>query len=252
MHLGKSLLASSFIAVFGLLASAHASVSEKFAQTYPLDANGAVSLSNVNGQVEIIAWDKNEVSLEAEKIASDDDGLKRIKLDIDHSPSHLRIKTEFEKKWTFWGNNRAEVRYKLHVPATASLKKIDVVNASVTVRGVKGYVNLDAVNGSIDAKGLGGGGRFDTVNGSIHASFDVVNATDRIVLDTVNGSCTATLPAKAAFTLKADSVNGHIECEFPITIGKSGRRHLAGKVNGGGAEVILDSVNGGLSVLSAN
>lgn len=251
MHSGKSLFASALLASVALVATARATVTEKISQTYPLDRTGTVSLANVNGDIEIVGWDKNEVSLEAEKIASDAEGLQRIQIVIDHTPAYLRVKTEFDKKWKFWGNGRAEVRYKLHVPATASLKKIDVVNAGVRVRGVKGYVDLDTVNGSIDAEGLASGGRFDTVNGSIRAEFVAVAARDRIVLDTVNGTGSVTLPADAAFTLKADTVNGRIACDFAITLGKSGRRHVAGSVNGGGAELVLDSVNGSLSVHAA-
>ncbi|MBI5425193.1 MAG: DUF4097 family beta strand repeat protein [Opitutae bacterium] len=229
-------------------ASLSATVTEKFNQTHPLAADGTVALSNVNGTVEIVGWDKNEVSIEAEKIASNEAGMKRIEIDVDATPDRVTIKTKLEKKWFSFGFNRAEVRYKLHVPASATLRKIDVVNADVHVRGVKGYVDLDTVNGSIDAEGLARGGRFDTVNGSIRASFVEVGAKDRIVLDTVNGSATVTLPANAAFSLKADSVNGSISCDYPITIGKAGSRHLKGDVNGGGAEVVLDSVNGGLAV----
>lgn len=242
---------SLVLATLALTAAAHASVTEKFSQTYPLNADGTVALDSVNGTIEIVGWEKNEVSLEAEKIASDEAGLKRIEIVVDASPTRVAIKTKLEKKWFSLSFKRAEVRYKLHVPAGASLNKIDVVNADVRVRGVQGYVDLDSVNGSIEAEGLTAGGRFDTVNGSIRASFAKLSPDDRIVLDTVNGSCTAILPPDAAFTLKADSVNGRISCDFPITIGKSGRRHLNGSVNGGGAEIVLDSVNGGLSVRAA-
>lgn len=238
------LLAASLAAV----ASLSATVTEKFSQTFPINSAGTVSLDSVNGTVEIVGWDKNEVSVEAEKIASTVEGLKRIEITIDATADRVAIKTRFEKKWFSFGFNRAEVRYKIRVPATATLKKIDVVNADVHVRGVRGCVDLDTVNGSIDAEGLAHGGRFDTVNGSIRASFIAIAAKDRISLDTVNGSATVTLPANAAFTLKADSVNGSISCDYPITIGKSGRSHLNGSVNGGGADVVLDSVNGGLAV----
>jgi len=251
MKLASLRLPALLLATVALVGAVQATVTEKFSQTYPLNADGVVSLDSVNGTVEIVGWDKNEVSVEAEKIASDDDGLKRLEIVVDASPAKVAIKTKFEKKWFSFSFGRAEVRYKLHVPARASLKKIDVVNADVTVRGVQGYVDLDSVNGSITAEGLSAGGRFDTVNGSIRATFEKISAGDRIVLDTVNGSCTATLPANAAFTLKSDSVNGSISCDFPITIGKAGRRHLNGSVNGGGAEVVLDSVNGSLSIRAA-
>jgi hypothetical protein len=53
--------------------SVRATVTEKFAQTYPLAADGIVRIDNVNGFVEVVGWDRNEVSLEAEKRAPDED-----------------------------------------------------------------------------------------------------------------------------------------------------------------------------------
>lgn len=251
-----SALLPRFLLTFGtallLGAAAHARVTEKFSQTYALNADGVVSLSNINGDVDIEAWDRNEVQLEAEKYARDEEALARIRLEIDHSPAKLVIKTELEKKLrNFWNNGRAGVRYKLKVPAGASLRKIDTVNSEITVRGVTGYVDLDTVNGSIEAHGLTAGGRFDSVNGSIDVSFTKISASDRIVLDTVNGACTAELPADAAFSLVADSVNGRVSCDFPINISRAGRTVLKGQVNGGGATLVLDSVNGSLSVRKA-
>jgi YbbR domain-containing protein len=243
---------SILAAAMALVSAAAAKSTEKIEQTYPLNADGAISLTNVNGDVQIDTWDRNEVSLYAEKIASSDDGLALIDVKVEHTPEHLNIKVEHQKKFKFWTVfNRSEVRFKLRVPAGVTLKKIDVVNSDVTVKGVRGHVNLNSINGSIEADGLAAGGSFDTVNGSISASFAKLSAGDKVLLDTVNGSCKVTLPADAAFNLDADSVNGSITCDYPITIGRSGRRHLAGAVNGGGAKVSLDSVNGGLRIRSA-
>lgn len=247
----KSLHLPVLLAALALAATASAKVTEKISHTYPFDANGVISVANVNGSVEIVAWDKNEISLEAEKSARNEEFLQRLQIVIEHSPSKLVVKTHVEKMWKFWDNAQASVRYKLKVPAGVSLEKIDVVNAAIVVRGVQGFVNLDTVNGSIDAEGLASGGTFDTVNGSIRASFSRVRPEDMIDLDTVNGSCAVTLPKDSAFSLKAGSVNGGISCDFPVTIAKKGRNTLTGTVNGGGASVVLDSVNGGLSVKSA-
>lgn len=253
MHRPSSLRFVSVLAAsLALAATAAAKSTEKIEQTYPFDPRGTISLSNINGDVEIEAWDRAEVSLYAEKIASSDDGLALIDLQIKRSPDRFEVKVEHRKKYKFWAMlNRSEVRFKLRVPAGVTLDKIDVVNSDVTVRGVTGRVNLDSVNGSLKADGLADGGRFDTVNGSIRASFTKLSAGDKVLLDTVNGSCTVTLPADASFDLDADSVNGSVSCDHPITIGKSGRRHLRGSINGGGAKVSLDSVNGSLRVKSA-
>lgn len=239
-----------FFAALGLAltTAASAKVTEKFAQTYPLDANGSIQLENVNGSVEIVAWDKNEVALEAEKTARNQEGLDRMSLKIESTNRRLFVKTEYEKKWKFWDNMNAQVHYKLMVPATVALDKIEVVNAGISVIGVKGSVNLDTVNGSIEAEGLAGNGNFETVNGSVRVAYATMPTGGRISLDTVNGTCKLTLPSDAAFDFDADTVNGRINCDFPITLQNSGKREMHGTVNGGGTRVNLESVNGGLTV----
>jgi hypothetical protein len=245
----SSLRLLSLALVASATVAASAKVTEKFAQTYPLAANGTIRLENINGTVEIIAWDKAEVSLEAEKSARDEDALKRMNIKITATADKLAIKTEHERTWKFWDNANAQVYYKLMVPAGVSLDKISVVNANIHVSGIKGSVELKTVNGSIDARDLSGPGEFDTVNGSIVVAYSSLPApADKISLDTVNGSCTLKLPANAGFVLDADTVNGRVSCDFPITLAKSGKHDLRGTVGSGGPMIELDSVNGSLTV----
>ena len=148
-----ALLASLFV----LASATRASVTEKFTQTYPLTADGVIHLENINGDIQIAAWDQPGVSLVAEKRARDDEELKRIELIIEAQPAHLSIRTKYTKKsgWSFFGNNnQGSVHYTLLVPAGVQLDKIDSVNSDITVKGVHGTVNLNTVNGRIDASGL--------------------------------------------------------------------------------------------------
>ncbi|MBI3886396.1 MAG: DUF4097 family beta strand repeat protein [Opitutae bacterium] len=234
-----------------LTVAAHATVTENFSRSYPLTADGTVSLDTVNGDIEITGWDRPEVRVEAVKRARNADELKRLEILIDASPTRLALKTRQPKNsfgffWFGHGNARGEVRYKLMVPAGARLQKIDSVNADITVTGVRGPVDLDTVNGRIRATGLAADGRFDTVNGSITASYDTLHDTRRVVLDTVNGSCTLRLPPEATGRVKADTVNGRIVCDFPIRLESSGRRSLRGVIGEDGPDLVLDSVNGSL------
>lgn len=232
--------------------AAHAWETEKLQRTLPLAADGTLSLGNVNGSIEIVAWDRAEVAVDAEIRGKTKEDLARIKVEIDAQDTRIAIKTRYEKKPGFFGGNspRGEVNYKVRVPAGANLRKIDSVNGSISVEGVRGAVDLDTVNGRIQAKGLAGDGRFATVNGSITADYDSAAATTKIALDTVNGSCTLRLPNDAGARLKASTVNGSVSCDFPIRIEKSGRHSLRGTIGTGAAEISLESVNGGLRVES--
>lgn len=230
-----------------------AKVTEKFSETLPLSPTGALRLENVDGDVDIEAWDKNEVSIEAEKSARNEDNLKQIEIRIDAKPDRVAIETFVPKSVRKWfENTQYSVRYRLRVPAGISLEKIDVVNSDLTVIGVRGRVNLDTVNGSIDAKDLRADAELDTVNGGIRASFDSLEGVKKIDLDTVNGSATIFLPANSSGLVVADSVNGSISCDFPIKLEKSSRSYLRGKIgSGAGPSIRLDSVNGGLKIREA-
>src|SRR6476660_3589637 len=56
---------------------------EKFDKTYPFNANGRLSMSNVNGSIVVEAWDRNEVRVEYTKVASSRDRLADVDVRID-------------------------------------------------------------------------------------------------------------------------------------------------------------------------
>jgi hypothetical protein len=224
---------------------------EKFSKTYPLVATGTVQLSNINGSVDIVAWDKPEVLVEAEKRAPSDEDLQRLQIKVEATADHLVIKTEHERMSGWFSKNaRGEVRYQLKVPAGVRLEKIGVVNSNITVTGVRGAVNLSTVNGRIRASGLGADAQLDTVNGSITAEFDTFKAGQILKAKSVNGGCEFTLPKDAAAQVDTSTVNGSTRCAFPITLEKSSRRSLRGTIGGGGATLKVSTVNGSIAIKS--
>lgn len=235
------------LATLALTSAVRADVTETINKTYPFAPDGVITLGNVNGSIEIIAWDKPEVAIEAEKKARDAEAMQALIVHFDAASDRLDIRTEYQKR-RFWKNDGRQVRYRLMVPAGVTLKKIESVNSNITVEGVRGSVFLDTVNGRIRATGLAADGRFETVNGSINATFATASAAKKIVLDTVNGSCTLTLPPDAGGRVKAGSVNGSISCDIPVTLEKSGRRSLRGQIGTGETEISLESVNGSLRI----
>lgn len=241
----KTLLLTSLLTFFPF---AHASVSEQFSQTCPLNAEGSISLSNVNGPIEIIAWDKAEVSIEAVKEASDEEALKHIQIKVESNPTRLVIKTEHDTSWKFWDRFNASVRYTLHVPAGVWLEKINTVNANITVTGLHGAVNLDTVNGSIKATGLRADARLNSVNGNLSAAFDSLEKVQSVKLESVNGRAEITLPKGANATISTRSVNGSTQVDQAIKLEKSGRLGVSGQIGTGGPTITLRTVNGGISV----
>lgn len=223
---------------------------ERFEQTYPLNANGKVSVSNVNGSITIESWDKNEVKLEAVKTADSRENLNAVKIRIDAKPDYLRVETDFDSQRSRndgnWKNRKLEVQYRLWVPRNAVLDEIETVNGSIIVSNMTNMTKVSTVNGEIRATNLRGTTNIETVNGTINADFDNLQNVSEIRLEAVNGETNLKLPSDAEATIKAETTNGNISNDFglPVRKGKYVGRDLYGKLGSGAVKIHLGTVNG--------
>lgn len=226
-----------------------ASVEENFEHSYPVSANVRVSLSNINGSVEITGWDKNEVRVEAVKRADSKEKLARLKIDIQASKDSVAIKTDLPSGTN---NNPGSVDYEIHVPRNARLDKIDTVNGSVEISDVRGSVEASSVNGKVQGRGLTGDIDLHTVNGSVDCEAIDFSAARNVKLSTVNGGVELSMPRDADAHLTASTVHGGISSNFNLPI----KKHfpvgsdLDTTLGSGKTSVNLSSVNGGISIRS--
>ncbi|MFM9903351.1 MAG: DUF4097 family beta strand repeat-containing protein [Pyrinomonadaceae bacterium] len=232
---------------------------EKFDKTYPLNANGRVKLSNVNGSIVIEAWDRNEVKLEYTKVASSKERLADAEIRIDSRPDYLSIETDYDWKGMnnsgqYRNQGKLRIDYHLMVPRTANLNEIETVNGSVTVSNFVNFTKVSAVNGSVMASNLRGTANLSTVNGEVAADFDRLESGSKIVCSTVNGKVNLAIPSDSNATINADSLNGNISNDFglPARKGKYIGRDLYGRLGSGDVRIKLDSVNGALSISRKN
>lgn len=242
---------------FSLLVAAPAradnySHQEPFSRTAAFNATGEVSLHNVNGDIVIETWDRNEILIEGEKSARTEEELHAIELTIDLSEARAAIEVRLPKRSGGWfGNNsiRGAVRFRLKVPATATLDEIKTVNSSIKIDGVRGAVTAQSVNGRVRAHDLAGNARLRTVNGQVEASFTAIAAQQELSFNTVNGSILVALPADAGLQLSGSVVNGHIDCDFPIQVqGRLGGKRLSGTIGDGRTTLRAESVNGSIDL----
>ncbi len=233
---------------------------EKFDQTYPLNAGGKVNLSNINGSIIVEAWDRNEVKLEYTKTADSKERLSEVEVKITARPDSLSVETNYDN-WKQnnnsdrWHNGgKLQVDFHLMVPRGASLNEIETVNGSVTVSNFVNFTKISAVNGAVNAANLRGTVNLSTVNGEVHADFDRLETGSKIILSTVNGHVNLVIPSDSSATINADSLNGNISNDFglPVRKGKYVGRDLYGRLGSGDVHIKLDSVNGALSISHKN
>ncbi len=137
------------------------------------------------------------------------------------------------------------VDFTVHVPAGVVLSA-HTVNGAVVAEGLGGNVEAVTVNGSVHLSTTGYA-EARTVNGSITAALGRADWPDAMEFETVNGSVTLTLPPALSTEVRAETVNGDIESDFPLMVsGRFGPRRLNGTIGNGGRRLELRTVNGGI------
>jgi DUF4097 and DUF4098 domain-containing protein YvlB len=216
------------------------------------------------------------------KYAATEDMLRLLKIDIQHSPDAISIRTI--RPSGMRGNLGA--RYKIRVPRRVDLERImssnghvhtrDIEgparirtsNGAVRISNTKGFFDLETSNGSIDVAdhigaltGHTSNGRvsvelanpeqgkpirLESSNGGINLTMRSFNSNS-IRLSTSNASINLALPENAGAQLRANTSNGHIRSDLPVQ-GSMAKNHAEGKIGSGGPSVELSTSNGSISL----
>jgi DUF4097 and DUF4098 domain-containing protein YvlB len=235
-------------------------VREEFHQTYPLAADGRVSLENVNGSVHITVSDRNEVQVNAVKRAYKQERLTEARIDVSSTMDAIRIRTRYpsddqsftdEERGRY--NNPAAVDYSIVVPRMARLESVDLVNGSLDIDGVEGDVKASAVNGRVVVRGLMGEAKLNTVNGNLDATFARLAEAKSVSLGSVNGSVEVVIPSDANAVVRAETISGSIRNDFGLAVqdGEYVGHSLYGQLGSGGPRIKLSNVNGRISIKHA-
>jgi DUF4097 and DUF4098 domain-containing protein YvlB len=231
-------------------------LTEEFHQTYALTPDGRVALDNINGAVHIMAWDKDEVQVDAVKYANSKERLDEAKIKVSAGKDSVSIHTEYpqhDNNWNLFGrDNPASVEYTLTVPRGARLDEIKLINGSLDIQGVAGEVRASCINGRLSAHGLHGPAALSNINGHTEAEFARVK--DSIELSSVNGSVELTLPSDSEARLEASTVHGGIRNDFGLHVNDHNwvGHDLSGELGKGGTEIKLSNVNGGIEIHHAS
>ena len=219
---------------------------QEFRQSFALSRCGSVVIDNPYGDVRISAWDRDEVRIEATKSASDARRLQEARIVVASTSDTLSIRTQYV------GGDAADpasVEYRITVPRTANLDGIKVVNGELSLDGLAGSVKASSINGSIRAEKLEGMTQLSTVNGHVEAEFHRLSPTKPISLRSVNGPIVLSIPNDSGAQLVANNMSGGIQNDFGQRAEAGGHRFRA-VLKGGGAQIELQNVNGGISIHS--
>ena len=146
------ILTLAVASALGLHATIIGTPQAAFRHLYTLNPTGTVEVQNVYGDVSIMAWDRDEVLVEAVKKSSDPRHLDDARIVVDSSYDSFSIRTLYAGDGT---GDLASVEYRIMVPRNANLQNVKLINGGLSIRGLAGAVKASAVNGGIRAETTG-------------------------------------------------------------------------------------------------
>src|SRR3954469_1485238 len=238
-------------------ADLRAEESAQWHKTYTLDPKGHLEIHNVNGKIQVEPSTGSTVEIDATKKARGASpeaakaALDRVSIAEDVSGGHIRIDTKIARSEGFsFMSGGVQVEYRVKVPAGADVR-FSTVNGGVDVTGLQGHVVAETTNGGVTTRNVSGQLEASTTNGGL--DIDLAKMPEGgVKLDCTNGGIKVRLPREAKATISASITNGGIDTEN-LAIDGSGernRRHLEGRLNGGGPRLEAEGVNGGIKLIA--
>lgn len=247
------------------LAAATPLAAQDFHWTGHLAAGKRLEIKGVNGAIRATATTGDEIDVSARKIGhrSDPDEVE-IKVvpsedgvticALYPTPRRARHENSCEPgdEWSSsTENNDVEVDFTIKLPAGIEFFG-RTVNGDLEADNLGADADVSTVNGSVDVSAAGHV-EASTVNGSIRAAMGRADWESTAKFSTVNGGITLTLPPSLSAEVRAETVNGDLETDFPLTVtGRFGPRHLRGTIGNGGRSLELSTVNGSIHLRKAS
>jgi DUF4097 and DUF4098 domain-containing protein YvlB len=236
---------------------------EEFSKVLPLSPQGTFSLKNVNGDVTVMTWKEDKVEIKAvKKTRKASENLAKVKIEVAESPNSVSVDTIYPKR----NNTGVSVTYDIKVPEGVHLEDVSTVNGDVAASGPFGRFSGSTVNGKVSVENSAGDLRLSTTNGNVEArnvkgkiNAETTNGSIRLELngltgeikaETTNGGITLALSGITELNalLEAETVNGGIDVDFPISFQslQKSKHSLKGQIGQGGPRLSLETVNGSI------
>ena len=149
--------------------------------------------------------------------------------------------------------NSEDSEYTIFIPKNLTVK----INYSspfaedVIVKDLTGEVEIKTLNGDIDLTNITGPTAISSINGDINCTFSEVSQEAPISISSVNGELDITIPSNTKADFVLSTFSGDIFTDIDLEFDKKSKEGLSiiggnkikGKLNGGGVEILLNTIN---------
>lgn len=152
-----------------LLAGATAARAQAFPrelhESYNLNSEGTVSISNTSGNIRITTWNENRVQVDAVKHARREEDGPLVEIRVASRPERLEITTIYPRG----RSNTTSVEYTLKVPRAAVLDTVASTSGDVVITGPIARVAARSTSGTVKATDVSGDANLSSTSGNAQA-----------------------------------------------------------------------------------
>ena len=191
---------------------------------------GMVKVSVLNGSITVRGYPGKEVLLE-----TDQAGLR-----VEEADNQVIVEPDPD----------GPVDLRISVPARTSLQLKCTKGGNIQVERLEGEIEAEGVNASITLRKITGVVVAHSLQGRVVVQMDKVTPGKPMAFSAMNGDVDVSLPADTRADVSLQTLNGSLHTDFAISEIADSRqkapRRVAGRINGGGAEITLKTLNGGV------
>lgn len=254
--------------LLGGIASAQ---SREFSRTVDLDSGGAFRIEGGRGSMRITSWEQPRLEIRA-RIERPDDvddeyasrAVEATRIDVSGDRKAVSVVSDYSAVPVLNGRRRWQdrreppVHYEVRAPRRINLS-VDSDRGPVTVSGFDGTLDIVIDRGELQLSDVAGDlrveidrgerSRITGVRGSLRLEADrtdldidaqALDRDSRIEVD--RGDVELRVPDAQRLTVRTDiSRRGEFHTDFPIQWTSSDLRRSEGHINGGGAELFVES-----------
>ena len=252
-------------------------------QQFEVGDSPSLSVVNVSGEVTITAGDTSVIKIRAGKHGSRR-RMASTDVQITREGDRVTAETRAGQRGTWnLGRNVSRVDYDIIVPRGCRVF-VKTVSADVRTSGTGAPVEIETVSGDVNVDDAAGESKLTTISGdvrirrligslmarttsgdltvddsqlrrfhlnSVSGDFRLdtpLTANEHYYAKTVSGDLLLSVPENTGAIVQLKTVSGDVQTDLPAEIIKSGRRNWQGRINGGGANVEMQSVSGDLHI----
>ena len=254
---------SLIILVIGFSGCLGSRSTEYFNEDYVVDENTILKVSTINGQIEIIGWDEDKISLNAIKKSNfGRDELDLVKIDVEQNEGEIEIEA-------YYIGDRASqpsVDMNIKVPSFVIVDMVSTSNGAIDISDVKGDIVASTSNGGIFIDGVDGYVKASTSNGRIKIEdttgvYDLTSSNlgidaeifdfqDDIEISTSNGGIELYINPSLNADLDISTSNGYItiDDDLGLTLVVSEDKYKQGQLGDGGNKIDIHTSNGNIKI----